>query len=255
MHILKVFLHSRSESSDSFDLWIWPKCKSHVSKVIEASIKRLKKVNLTLVWVTVYIQRLITEFVYHRLKNSGGLGQEGHWRDGKRRFKWLQLMRSINLLYALRPLQINFTPAASRLIMWQRAGNVPALSGWRSPDSRTDTAANTHPVTQTDKRTDRQTSQTCTRTDTAQSEKDGQSGSSSPNSIPTLLCFFTNAFGWTCKKKVAPRTRTSRSARGQTLTQQSGEQPETWCRTCMFLSRHLKKWQNPNLTQLPLWIH
>lgn len=71
-------------------------------------------------------------------------GQEGHSRDGKGLFKWLQLMRSINLLYALRPLQINFTPAASRLIMWQRAGNVPSPSGWRSPN------------TQTDRRTDRQ---------------------------------------------------------------------------------------------------
>lgn len=52
-------------------------------------------------------------------------------RGGKRLFKWLQLMWSINLLYALRPLQINFTPAACRLIMWQRAGDVPSPSGWK----------------------------------------------------------------------------------------------------------------------------
>lgn len=58
-------------------------------------------------------------------------GQAGHLRDGKRLFKWLQLMWSINLLYALRPLQINFTPAACRLIMWQRAGDVPSPSGWK----------------------------------------------------------------------------------------------------------------------------
>lgn len=60
-------------------------------------------------------------------------------RDGKRLFKWLQLMWSINLLYALRPLQINFTPAACRLIMWQRAGDVPSPSGWKKP--RTDRRA------------------------------------------------------------------------------------------------------------------
>lgn len=48
------------------------------------------------------------------------------------RTKWLQWMRSINLLYALRPLQINFTPVASRLIMWQRAGIVPSPSGQRN---------------------------------------------------------------------------------------------------------------------------
>lgn len=43
---------------------------------------------------------------------------------------------SINLLYALRPLQINFTPAASGLIMWQRAGSLPALSGRRRSADR-----------------------------------------------------------------------------------------------------------------------
>lgn len=52
------------------------------------------------------------------IRRSGAeQGQEGHLRRGKGLFKWLQLMRSINLSYALRPLQINFTPAASRLIM------------------------------------------------------------------------------------------------------------------------------------------
>lgn len=66
-------------------------------------------------------------------------GQAGHLRDGKRLFKWLQLMWSINLLYALRPLQINFTPAACRLIMWQRAGDVPSPSGWKK--RRTDRRA------------------------------------------------------------------------------------------------------------------
>lgn len=92
-------------------------------------------------------------------------GQEGHLRCGKGLFKWLPLMRSINLSYALRPLQINFTPAASRLIIWQRAGNVPSPFGWRNPDRQTDTEANRHPVTQTDKQIDRQTSQTCTGLD------------------------------------------------------------------------------------------
>lgn len=57
--------------------------------------------------------------------------QEGHLRGGKGLFKWLQMIQSINLSYALRPLQINFTPVASRLIMWQRAGDVPGLSGPR----------------------------------------------------------------------------------------------------------------------------
>lgn len=69
-------------------------------------------------------------FFWLKLENSGAKrGQAGHLRDGKRLFKWLQLMCSINLLYALRPLQINFTPAACRLIMWQRAGDVPSPSG------------------------------------------------------------------------------------------------------------------------------
>lgn len=32
----------------------------------------------------------------------------------------------INLSYALRPLEINSTPAAPQLIMWHRAGSVPS---------------------------------------------------------------------------------------------------------------------------------
>lgn len=65
---------------------------------------------------------------------GGGVVEKGNigWRrlEGGTGPNGCSRCTSINLLYALRPLQINSRPDASGLIVWQRAGGVPALAVW-----------------------------------------------------------------------------------------------------------------------------